>query len=92
MCALAGRLLYIFTPLCLIPPLLERVRQEQLSVILIALDCHSVLWKAEMTQMLAAQPWPIPQVWGALSQEAGLIGALPTLGQSLETWLLRGTD
>ncbi|KAK5905095.1 hypothetical protein CesoFtcFv8_006595 [Champsocephalus esox] len=44
-----------------------------------------------VTQMMVGQPWAIPQVWGALSQEAGAIGALPTLGQPLQAWLLRGT-
>jgi len=46
---------------------------------------------AEMTQMKVGQPWAVPQFWGAMSQEAGVIGALPTLGQPLQAWLLRGT-
>ena len=50
----------------------------------------AAVWYAEMTQMLAAQPWSIPQVWGALAQEVGSIGVLPMLGQPLRAWLLRG--
>ena len=38
-------------------------------------------WYAELTQMMVGQPWTVPQVWGAL----------PTLGQPLQAWLLRGT-
>jgi len=41
--------------------------------------------------MKVGQPWALPQFWGAMSQEAGAIGALPTLGQPLQAWLLRGT-
>ena len=85
------KLLYAFPPLNLIPPLLGRVRQERLSVILVAPDRVSALWYSEIIQMKVGQPWAIPQFWGAMSQEAGAIGALPTLGQPLQAWLLRGT-
>ena len=85
------KLLYAFPPLRLIPPLLERVRREQLSIILVAPLHRLAPWYAGITQMMVRQPWAIPQVWGALSQEAGAIGALPTLGQPLQAWLLRGT-
>ena len=68
-------LLYAFPPLHLIPPLLERVRQERLSVILIAPGRCSAPWYAEMTQMLVAQT---------------SIAMLPKLGQPLQAWLLRG--
>jgi len=50
------KLLYAFPPLRLIPPLLERVRREQLSVILVAPGRGSVLWYAEVTQMMVGQP------------------------------------
>lgn len=39
-----------------------------------------------MYSMLADQPWTIPQFWGALSQEGGTVGGLPTLGQPLSSW------
>jgi len=73
------------------PPLLERVRRERLSVILVAPGRRLATWYADVTQMMVGQPWTIPQVWGALSQEAGAVGVLPTLGQPLQAWLLRGT-
>lgn len=84
-------LLYAFPPLRLIPQLLERVRVERLRVILVAPDQRSAAWYAELTQMVVAPPWPIPQFRGALSQEAGAIQALPILGQPLQAWLLKGT-
>lgn len=37
---------------------------------LVALDCHSTLWYADMTCMLAAQHWTVSQFMEALSQEA----------------------
>lgn len=47
-------LTYTFLLLYLIPPVLRRVRPEQLLVIMIALVQHSGVWYAEMTCMLAA--------------------------------------
>ena len=85
------KLLYVFPPLRLILPLLGRVRRERLSVILVAPGRRSAPWYVEVTQMMVGQPWTVHQVWGALSQETGAIGALPTLGQPLQAWLLRGT-
>lgn len=84
-------LLYAFPPLRLIPQLLERVRVERLRVILIAPNRRSAPWYAELTAMMVASPWPVPQVRGALSQEAGAIQALPILGQPLQAWSLKGT-
>lgn len=84
-------LLYAFPPLHLIPQLLERVRVERLRVILVAPDRRSAPWYAVLTLMAVTPPWPIPQFRGALSQEADAIQALPTLGQPLQAWLLRGT-
>ncbi|XP_045919663.1 uncharacterized protein LOC123979658 [Micropterus dolomieu] len=83
-------LLYAFPPLHLIPPLLERVRQEGLSVILVAPSHRSAGWYAEVTQLAVMEPWPVPQVWGALSQESGAIGTLPVLGQPLQGLMEKG--
>jgi len=85
------KLLYAFPPLRLILPLLRRVRRERLSIILLAPDRVGAPWYSEMTQMKVGQPWAVPQFWGAMSQEAGAIRALPTLSQPLQAWLLRGT-
>lgn len=51
-------------PLYVTPSLLERVRLDQLSVIVLL-----VLWYTEMICILAAQTWVVPQFIGALSQE-----------------------
>ena len=50
------KLLYAFPSLWLIPFPLERVRQEQLAVILIVPGHHLALWYAEIIQMLVARP------------------------------------
>lgn len=83
------KLLYAFHPF-LIPQLLEMMRQKRLTVNLKASDHHSVPWDAKMTQMLAAQPWTIPQFWWALSQETVSEGVLPLLGQPLQALCSRG--
>ena len=51
----------------------------------------AVVRRSQVTQMMVSQPWTVPQFWGALSLVTGAIGALPTLGQRLQAWLLRGT-
>lgn len=43
----------------------------QLSVILVVFNCCLVLWYTKVTQMLVDQPWTIPQICEALSQEVG---------------------
>jgi len=57
------KLLYAFPPLCLILPLLGRVRRERLSIILVTPDHVGAPWYSEMTQMKVGQPWALPQVW-----------------------------
>ncbi|CAK6981676.1 von Willebrand factor A domain-containing protein 5A-like [Scomber scombrus] len=49
-------------PRRLIPQLLERVRVERLKVILLAPDWRSAPWYAELTPMVVAPPWPIPEI------------------------------
>lgn len=78
--------LYAFSPLDLIPPLLEQVRQEQLPVILVAPD--RCLWYTEMTHIWADQSSTGPQFMGALFQETGF---LLILIQAVRDWFLRGT-
>ncbi|KAL7405629.1 hypothetical protein ABVT39_004496 [Epinephelus coioides] len=58
------KLISAILPLHLIPPLLERMSQMQLLVMLITPGCHSVPWYLEM---VAAKPWTIPQLLGSLS-------------------------
>ncbi len=53
-------LLYAFPPLHLIMPTLVRVREQRLSLILIAPRWPKALWLAEIISLLYAQPWPLP--------------------------------
>ncbi|XP_049326792.1 uncharacterized protein LOC125787056 [Astyanax mexicanus] len=61
-------LLYAFPPLSLISPTLTRVREQRLSLILIAPHWPLKHWLAEIVQMLAGQPWPLPLRRNLLSQ------------------------
>jgi len=45
-------------------PLLEGLRREQLSVILVAPGRRSAPWYTEVTQMMVGQPWTVPQFRG----------------------------
>ena len=66
-----GGLLYAFPPLSLIPPLLERVRMEGLSVILVAPAWGA--WRSEITPLLCGRPWQLPLRRDLLSQAGGEI-------------------
>lgn len=79
-------------PLRLIPQLLEKMRMEQLRIILVAPDRGSAVWYVELSPMVLTPPWPIPQFWGVLSQVPDAMQALPTLDQLLRAWLLKGTS
>ena len=61
-------LLYAFPPLSLISPTLARVREQSLSLILIAPRWPSKHWVAEIVQLLAGDPWPLPLRRDLLSQ------------------------
>ena len=64
-------LLYAFPPLSLIPPVLERVRAQGLSVILIAPGWGS--WRSEITPLLFDRPWQLPLRRDLLTQAGGEI-------------------
>ncbi|XP_076155099.1 uncharacterized protein LOC143138537 [Alosa pseudoharengus] len=66
-------LLYAFPPLSLISPALARVREHGLSLLLIAPNWPGRLWLAEISQMLAGEPWPLPLRRDLLSQAQGQI-------------------
>lgn len=55
------KLLYAFFLLYLISPMLMRLKQERLKVILVALDHVTAPWYEEMTQVLAKSPWTLTQ-------------------------------
>lgn len=66
-------LLYPFPPLSLISPTLARVREQGLSLILIAPRWPSRHWVAEIAQLLSGQLWPLPPHRVLLSQAGGEI-------------------
>ncbi|XP_073725558.1 kinesin-like protein KIF6 isoform X3 [Misgurnus anguillicaudatus] len=64
-------LLYAFPPLSLISPTLERVRENALSLLLIAPHWPGRPWLAEIVQLLQGEPWPLPLRRDLLSQAGG---------------------
>ena len=79
-------LLYAFPQLQLIHPLLKRIRQERLSLILIALEGCSALWFPELVALSCVTPPVRPD---ALSQAHGSIHHPPNLSGWLLVWLTR---
>ncbi|MED6291273.1 hypothetical protein CHARACLAT_021841 [Characodon lateralis] len=76
-------LLYAFPPVPLIPRVLDQVREEQLSVILVAPERKSAPWFPSLQQL----PWRED----ALLQAGGAIRSVPELGQRLWVWSLNGS-
>lgn len=66
-------LLYAFPPLSLISPTLDRIRENGLSLLLIAPRWPGRLWLAEIVQLLQGEPWPLPLRRDLLSQAGGQI-------------------
>ena len=83
-------LLYAIPPLQLILPLLERVRQERLSLIKVALENRSALCFPELAALSQTAPWPVPFRPDALSQAHGTVHHPPDVSGRLLVWLLRG--
>ncbi len=83
-------LLYAFPPLSLISPTLSRVRDQGLSLILIAPWWQSKHWIAEIVQLLSDQPWPLPLCRDLLSQARGEIYHPHPEQLALWAWPVRG--
>ena len=83
-------LLYAFPPLSLISPTLARVREQSLSLILIAPRWPSKHWVAEIVQLLAGDPWPLPLRRDLLSQAGGEIYHPHPDRVALWAWPVRG--
>ncbi|KAL2095325.1 hypothetical protein ACEWY4_010044 [Coilia grayii] len=83
-------LLYAFPPLSLITPTLARVREQGLSLILIAPYWPSKHWVAEIVQVLAVPPWPLPIRRDLLSQARGEIYHPHPDRLALWAWPVRG--
>ncbi|KAI7811506.1 reverse transcriptase/ribonuclease H/putative methyltransferase [Triplophysa rosa] len=83
-------LLYAFPPLSLISPTLARVREQGLLLILIVPRWPSKPWVAEIIQLLAGQPWPLPLRRDLLSQAGGEIYHPHPDNIALWAWPVRG--
>ena len=83
-------LLYAFPPLSLISPTLDRVREQGLSLILVAPRWPSKHWVAEIIQLLAGEPWPLPVRRDLLSQAHGEIYHPHPDRVALWAWPVRG--
>ncbi|XP_051994281.1 uncharacterized protein LOC127652201 [Xyrauchen texanus] len=83
-------LLYAFPPLCLLIPTLARVREQGLSLILIAPRWPKAPWLAEIIPLLHAQPWPLPLRTDLLSQANGEIYHPHPDRVALWAWPVRG--
>ncbi len=65
--------LYAFSPVCLLPQVIRRVRKQRHKLFLIALLWRNQPWLSELFQLLEAAPWPIPFRWDFLSQVNGTL-------------------
>ncbi|XP_052473657.1 uncharacterized protein LOC128030230 [Carassius gibelio] len=83
-------LLYAFPPLCLIIPTLARVREQGLSLILIAPRWPKAPWLAEIITLLYAEPWRLPPRTDLLSQANGEIYHPHPDRVALWAWPVRG--
>ncbi|XP_029963540.1 uncharacterized protein LOC115400030 [Salarias fasciatus] len=83
-------LLYAFPPLYLITPTLIRVKEQQLSLILIAPYWPSRPWMAELIQLVHGQPWPLPLRTDLVSQACGQVFHPNPERLALWAWFVRG--
>ncbi|XP_040915373.1 uncharacterized protein LOC121195777 [Toxotes jaculatrix] len=83
-------LLYAFPPLSMVSPTLARVREQKLSLILVAPRWPSKHWIAEIMQLLVDEPWPLPIRRDLLSQARGEIYHPHPDRLSLWVWPVRG--
>ena len=81
-------LLYAFPPISLISPVLERVRTQGLSVLLIAPAWGS--WRSEITPLLYDRPWQLPLRRDLLAQAKGEIFHPRPGDLDLWAWPVRG--
>ena len=81
-------LLYAFPPLRLIYPVLDRVRCEGLSVLLVA--PHWGSWRSEIAPLLYDAPWRLPPLRDLLSQAGGTILHPDPASLDLWVWPVKG--
>jgi hypothetical protein len=82
--------LYAFPPIALLPAVLERVRQDGVSLLLVAPFWPARVWFSDIILLLAGPPWQIPLRRDLLSQAGGsVLHPRPELWK-LWVWPLRG--
>jgi len=82
--------LYAFPPIALLPGVLERIRQEGVSVLLVAPRWPTRVWFADLISLLEGPPLEIPVRRDLLSQaDGGILHPRPELWR-LWAWPLRG--
>ena len=81
-------LLYAFPPLCLIAPTLERVRTDNLTVLLVAPEWGQ--WVSEIVPLLYGCPWQLPLRRDMLTQAGGEIFHPQPEHLALWVWPVKG--
>jgi hypothetical protein len=82
--------LYALPPIALLPGVLERVRQEGISLLLVAPRWPTRVWFSDIISLLIAPPWQIPLRRDLLSQAEGTIFHPHPELWKLWVWPLRG--
>ncbi|XP_048030341.1 uncharacterized protein LOC125257733 [Megalobrama amblycephala] len=82
--------LYAFPPIALLPGVLERVRRDQVRLILIAPRWPGRVWFSDLVSILDGSPWEIPVRRDLLSQAGGTIFHPRPELWNLWAWPLRG--
>ena len=85
-------LLYAFPPFVLLPALLQRVRSEEMRLVLVAPCWPHMTWFSDIPPLLDGTPWELPVRRDLLSQAQGaLVHSFPQ-GLKLWAWPLRGPN
>ncbi len=62
-------LLYAFPPIALLQQVVRRIREQGHKVLLVAPLWRNQPWLSELTQLLTAAPWPVPETGSPFSGE-----------------------
>ena len=84
------RPLYAFPPVSLLPQVIERIREEGCSVLLVAPFWKNQPWFPAVMQLASTAPWPVPVRRDLLSQARGSIWHPHPELWSLHVWAING--
>ena len=82
--------LYAFPPIALLPGVLERVRREGISLLLVAPRWLTRVWFSDIVALLDGLPWQVPLKRDLLLQAGGTIFHPRPELWNLWVWPLRG--